>query len=70
MIFTSELREDYRFVKRAIEHTDNMLVHYPSLKNLIVLFASKWKDKKHTKENSAYQFSVYSLNVLLKRSIR
>jgi hypothetical protein len=70
MIFTSDLREDYQFVKRAIEHTDNKLVHYPSLKNLITIFASKWKDKISTAENSAYQFSLHSLKLLLKRSFR
>jgi len=68
MILTSTLIEDYQFVKRAIEHTDNKLVHYPSLKNLIAIFASKWKDNKHVKENSIYQFSVRSLNLALKRS--
>jgi hypothetical protein len=70
MIFTPGLREDYRFVKRVIEHTDNRLVHYPAIQNLIASFERKWKYKKHKNETSAYNFSVHSLNLYFKKSIR
>ena len=37
------MKTDYKFVKRVIENKDNLMVHYPAIKQLIKNFKLKWE---------------------------
>jgi len=37
------MKSDYEFVKTALEHKDNKMIHYPALRQLIKNFEDKWK---------------------------
>ena len=37
------MKEDYEFVKRVLRNTDNKMVHYPAIRQLINNFEIKWK---------------------------
>ena len=42
------MKNDYEFVKKVVMHTDNKMIHYPALKQLIKNFEEKW-NKLHGK---------------------
>jgi hypothetical protein len=37
------MKEDYEFVKRVLRNTDNKMVHYPAIRQLIKNFKIKWQ---------------------------
>jgi len=36
------MKKDYEFVKRVVMNSDNKMIHYPALKQLIKNFEEKW----------------------------
>ena len=50
----STSREDYEFIYRTIKHKDNKIVHYPAIKNLILIFEKKWKLRKDNNSCGSY----------------
>ena len=60
----STTREDYEFIYRTIKHKDNKIVHYPAIKNLILIFEKKWKLRK---DNNSYRSYVNLLKLALKK---
>jgi uncharacterized membrane protein len=60
----STLREDYEFIYRTIKHKSNKIVHYPAIKNLILIFEKKWKLRK---DNNSYKGYVNLLKLALKK---
>ena len=63
----SDMKEDYDYVIKAVRNKDNKLIHYPSLKNLISIFKTKWSLTRNKNRLDVY---LHSLNVNLKRSVR
>jgi len=57
-------REDYEFIYRTIKHKGNKIVHYPAIKNLILIFEKKWKLRK---DNNSYRSYVNLLKLALKK---
>ena len=57
-------REDYEFIYRTIKHKGNKIVHYPAIKNLIIIFEKKWKLRK---DNNSYRSYVNLLKLALKK---
>ena len=60
----SILRKDYEFIYRTIKHKGNKIVHYPAIKNLILIFEKKWKLRK---DNNSYRSYVNLLKLALKK---
>ena len=60
----STSREDYEFIYRTIKHKGNKIVHYPAIKNLILIFEKKWKLRK---DNNSYRSYVNLLKLALKK---
>ena len=50
----STSREDYEFIYRTIKHKGNKIVHYPAIKNLILIFEKKWKLRKDNNSYGSY----------------
>ena len=59
----STSREDYEFIYRTIKHKDNKIVHYPAIKNLILIFEKKWK---LSEDNNSYKSYVNFLSYNLR----
>jgi hypothetical protein len=63
----STLREDYEFIYKNIKHEDNKIIHYPAIKNLILIFEQKWKLRE---DNNSYGGYVNLLKLALKKSFK
>ena len=63
----SDMKEDYDYVIKALRNKDNKLIHYPSLKNLVSIFKTKWSLIRNKNRLNVY---LNSLNKNLKRSVR
>jgi len=56
-----EIRDEMKWVEKAIENKSNNETHYPALKQLINLFYNKWKSKNNLKVLDPYRLYLKSL---------
>ena len=57
------MKEEYQWLKRIIESSNNTLKHRPALLRLIDLYESKWSHKNLIK------ISVLNLRFILKQTV-
>lgn len=61
MDIISSIREDMKWVEKALTHKDNTNLHYPALKQLINNFYNKWVNLNNIRVMNSYRLYLKSI---------